>query len=389
MKDIIKIFLICMLLTCFCFSYLRAEDLSQLREKSGEYNSQIQSIREDIDGKNKEIESIKTDIDTLDAQTDEIQENINKTQEQISKKEDELSENNVELEKAKAEKEEKDETFKKRLRVIYEQGDIAYIESMLDADNFSDLLKKSEYASYVSQHDKKMLTERKEREALIKEKGKDIEEDKKALEELSKEFNGQKDELNKKIDEKNKVVAAINSDINSYNEKIKELEAQDEIVQEIIRNTENTVGAGVDTYSSNRVYNPDGKTFQYPVPAYEGYPPNGGYGYRISPIGRGGEFHTGLDLKATLNTDIIAAEAGTVIYAGWRGGYGKCIIIDHGNGYSTLYGHTNELRCHVGEIVERGQVIAGAGTTGYSTGVHLHFEVRINGAHTDPTSYIY
>ena len=141
--------------------------------------------------------------------------------------------------------------------------------------------------------------------------------------------------------------------------------------------------------SSATVYSSNGKHYQYPIPAYNGYKPNSGYGYRSSPIAGGTEFHTGVDLKATLNTDVIAAESGTVIYAGWRGGYGKCVIIDHGGGYSTLYAHNNVLKVSVGQTVQRGQVIAGAGTTGYSTGVHSHFEVRINGQHTNPTGYIY
>ncbi len=126
----------------------------------------------------------------------------------------------------------------------------------------------------------------------------------------------------------------------------------------------------------------------YPVPAYSGAQPTENYGYRVNPISGENELHTGVDLKADMNADVVAAAGGTVIVAGQRSGYGNTVIVDHGDGTSTLYAHNTSLNVSVGDEVKRGQVIAKAGTTGYSTGVHLHFEVRVNGMAVDPMPYL-
>ena len=113
-----------------------------------------------------------------------------------------------------------------------------------------------------------------------------------------------------------------------------------------------------------------------------------GYGYRILFGVR--DFHTGIDIGATMGSNICAAESGTVILAnyGWNGGYGNYIIINHGNGITTRYAHASKLYVTAGQTVTKGQVIAAVGTTGNSTGPHLHFEVRINGSHTNPLNYL-
>ncbi len=113
-----------------------------------------------------------------------------------------------------------------------------------------------------------------------------------------------------------------------------------------------------------------------------------GFGYRMHPIFHVRKLHTGVDMHTDMGEPIKAAAAGTVVSAGWRGGYGKCVLIDHGGGLATLYAHQSSIAVSVGQVVKRGAVIGKAGSTGYSTGPHLHFEVRVNGTPVDPVGYL-
>jgi murein DD-endopeptidase MepM/ murein hydrolase activator NlpD len=112
------------------------------------------------------------------------------------------------------------------------------------------------------------------------------------------------------------------------------------------------------------------------------------YGYRVHPIFGDRRLHTGLDFRAASGTPIMAAAPGEVVFAGTRGGYGNCVIVDHGGGVATLYAHQSAIRVSTGQQVARGEVIGSAGSTGYATGPHLHFEVRVNGAPVDPMPYL-
>ncbi|MBQ7702863.1 MAG: M23 family metallopeptidase, partial [Firmicutes bacterium] len=132
-----------------------------------------------------------------------------------------------------------------------------------------------------------------------------------------------------------------------------------------------------------RVY--EGGVFTWPCPSshYITYT----FGYRYHPVFGDWRFHTGIDISAYTGADIIAAASGKVIMAQWYGGYGNCVMIDHGSGIVTLYGHASALCVSQGQEVSRGQLIARVGSTGWSTGPHLHFEVRINGEYVDPLQY--
>ncbi len=174
------------------------------------------------------------------------------------------------------------------------------------------------------------------------------------------------------------MVSKLQSEQVALEQKIKDLEKEDREITNLI----NQAKIKATKSSKNKVYSVSGGRLAHPVPAFAGHPLNDSYGPRIHPISKRKSFHAGLDLKATYGTDIVAAEAGTVIYSGSRGGYGKTVIIDHGNGLTTLYAHNSKLVVSQGESVKRGQVVAKAGSTGYSTGVHAHFEVRINGKTT-------
>ena len=166
-----------------------------------------------------------------------------------------------------------------------------------------------------------------------------------------------------------------NQEITNLIKKAQEEQAREEQRQ---RNKNNRNKGTKFNYSSGKL--------GWPVPGRSNI--SSGYGSRTSPIKGKGEFHPGLDIPAPTGTAICAAESGKVISSGSINGYGYTVIIDHGNGLSTLYGHNSKLKVRVGQFVSRGDVIALAGSTGWSTGPHCHFEVRVNGRHTNPWSYL-
>ncbi len=396
------------LILSFSAISVNGASISSLKNKSSAFKSQINQTQQKLNQTNAQKATAQSEVSKLDKELAQAQAELSQLNKKLNDTSAKLKQKQDELDKAKKVKSEQYDNLKKRIRVMYEYGDSGYLEVILGAENFSDFLTRVEYANRFMNHDKELLAQYTEAERIINENVVEIANDKKTIETLKAEQVDKQQELNAKVIQKTAIVKQLNSNAATYEAQIADLEKQDKSVQALIQKAQkaaeeaakaakaaqqsasatkrsSTAGAS----GGGRVYSSNGKRFQYPVPAYAGYQPNGGYGYRGSPISGKGEFHTGLDLKATLNTDIVAAESGTVIYAGWRGGYGKCVIIDHGDGYSTLYGHNNILYVSAGQHVSRGQSIAGAGTTGYSTGVHCHFEVRINGQHTDPTGYIY
>lgn len=416
-----------------------AASVSQLQKQSSAFKNKISSVQSQINSTKQQKASTQSEIQELDRQLASVQAEITQLNTKIQETTANLNKSQQELKEAIATREAHHNTLKKRIRVMYEYGNSGYLEALLSSDNFSDFITRLEYTNKLVEYDNKVLKDYTHSEEVIATNVKTIAKDKKQIEDMKAEQAKKQQILDNNIARKNQIVKQLDSNQSTYEAQIADLQQQDANVQALIQKAEaeakarkaaaakakadaaakakaaaqaakaksssssrtksstRSKSSSYNTGSSNTsggsssatVYSSNGKHYQYPIPAYNGYKPNSGYGYRSSPIAGGTEFHTGVDLKATLNTDVIAAESGTVIYAGWRGGYGKCVIIDHGGGYSTLYAHNNVLKVSVGQTVQRGQVIAGAGTTGYSTGVHSHFEVRINGQHTNPTGYIY
>ena len=416
-----------------------AASVSQLQKQSSAFKNKISSVQSQINSTKQQKASTQSEIQELDRQLASVQAEITQLNTKIQETTANLNKSQQELKEAIATREAHYNTLKKRIRVMYEYGNSGYLEALLSSDNFSDFITRLEYTNKLVEYDNKVLKDYTHSEEVIATNVKTIAKDKKQIEDMKAEQAKKQQILDNNIARKNQIVKQLDSNQSTYEAQIADLQQQDANVQALIQKAEaeakareaaaakakadaaakakaaaqaakaksssssrtksstRSKSSSYNTGSSNTsggsssatVYSSNGKHYQYPIPAYNGYKPNSGYGYRSSPIAGGTEFHTGVDLKATLNTDVIAAESGTVIYAGWRGGYGKCVIIDHGGGYSTLYAHNNVLKVSVGQTVQRGQVIAGAGTTGYSTGVHSHFEVRINGQHTNQTGYIY
>ncbi len=410
----------------FSMSVYADKSVSQLKKEQQEIKSQSEKTQSSLDGTQKEKSDVLKEVEKLDSELNVVLNELNALTEKLEQTKKSLEKNEQDLKNATASKENQFETLKQRVRVMYESGTAGYLEIVLESQDFSDFLKRLEYIERIVEFDQKIIEEYEATEKTIQDAIANIKQEKQDIERLSKEQEEKKKVLDKRIEEKQEMVKKLSSDEKKYLQKLQDLKDADKDIENLIKREQQRLAAArkeaarkaaaekaaaqkaansskansssskSNNNSSSSQNSSSSKTYtqtnngkmQYPVPAYSGYAPNDTYGYRSSPISGTSELHSGLDLKATMNTDIVAAASGTVIYSGTRGGYGNTVIIDHGDGTSTLYGHNSSLCVNVGDEVKRGQVIAKAGTTGYSTGVHLHFEVRVNGIPTDPTPYL-
>lgn len=361
------------------------KSIGQLNKEKSSIKNKISTSKDTLQKSKEEETNILKQVETLDANLDKIEKELDNLQKNLQKTKQSLESSENDLKKATEKKEKQYKSLKERIRVMYEYGNNRYINILLDSKGFTDFFKRIEYINYIIEHDNKLFERYKETEKFIELKVEQIKVEKKNLEILKKQTEAKKQEVQKSITAKQQMVVNLNKQQATLQQQIKDLEKEDREITNLINQAKvKSTGS-----SKNKVYPAGaGGKLANPVPQYAGSPYNDVYGYRRNPISGKNELHSGLDMKATYGTDIVAAEKGTVIYSGNRGGYGKTVIIDHGGGMTTLYAHNSKLVVNKGETVKRGQVIAKAGSTGYSTGVHAHFEVRINGKHTDPAPYL-
>ena len=285
-----------------------------------------------------------------------------------------ISEKEIEIEDVEAEISNQDSRFKECLRAMEENSTISYLEILFTSGSLSELLINIETINEITAHDMAIIDEMTNlRDEVVK--AKESIELQREEQQVAKNIATEKQsELEVKITEKEAMAKALEEDIENYKKMYEEARRQEEELK-----------ASLDYSSEGSEYLGTGE-FCWPAPSYTRI--SSPYGYRIHPIYKTKKFHSGVDLAAPGGSNILAADDGKVISAGWNGGYGNCVVVDHGNGISTLYGHASKLCVSKGQTVTKGSVIAKVGTTGASTGNHLHFEVLINGKTTDPMKYI-
>ena len=227
------------------------------------------------------------------------------------------------------------------------------------------------------EYDAKLINDLKETENVMKKKLDEIKEGEEAEAALKNCRTEKEFEMIVMYDERNKLLEEYRSNADAMEAEIDEIKSASEKVYEIITGMEDNIDF-VNTYT--------GGELEWPVTGR--YYVSSDYVGRISPVGNGYEFHTGIDIPAPAGYEISAAEDGIVTTAGWINGYGNTVIINHGGGLSTLYGHNSEITVNQGDKIKRGDTVALCGSTGYATGSHCHFEVRISGEHTNPWEYL-
>ena len=349
-----------------------------------EYRKNYERIVYDENERRKELENnydaqndIKKEIYDLDMRLSEAQIDIDNTEKEILDVLMEIDEAREKLEEAEEKRQSLNERASDRLRFIYENGELDPLEIAGECGSISDYARYRQYAEDIMKYDAELLEELKANEECLREELERIEERSEAKTALEKFKTEKEFEMAVMYEEKNRLLEEYRQDAKRAEKELAELEEAADKVYDIIVNIEKNKEF-VDTYT--------GGELEWPV---EGrYYVSSGYVGRISPVGNGYEFHTGIDIPAPEGYEIRVAEDGTVINAGWINGYGNTVIIDHGGGISTLYAHNSSVEVENGQSVHRGDVIALCGSTGYATGSHCHFEVRVNGEHTDPWEYL-
>ena len=349
-----------------------------------EYRKNYERIVYDENERREELENnydaqndIKKEIYDLDMRLSEAQIDIDNTEKEILDVLMEIDEAREKLEEAEEKRQSLNERASDRLRFIYENGELDPLEIAGECGSISDYARYRQYAEDIMKYDAELLEELKANEECLREELERIEERSEAKTALEKFKTEKEFEMAVMYEEKNRLLEEYRQDAKRAEKELAELEEAADKVYDIIVNIEKNKEF-VDTYT--------GGELEWPV---EGrYYVSSGYVGRISPVGNGYEFHTGIDIPAPEGYEIRAAEDGTVINAGWINGYGNTVIIDHGGGISTLYAHNSSVEVENGQSIHRGDVIALCGSTGYATGSHCHFEVRVNGEHTDPWEYL-
>ena len=339
-----------------------------------------------------QLESLKSDtaayITKLDAELLAIQEKIDDTKAQIAEKEQEIAEITVELEEAIETEESQYEAMKKRIKFMYEKGDTFYLELMLNAQSFGDFLTKADYIEQLSAYDRKKLdeyTEIREWTELVKQT---LEAEETALEELKASQEAEEASLEELLEEKETELANYQRDIATKEQQISNYTTNIEDQADLIEELEAAILAEQKAIAAKNgiVLTYDGGKFTWPAPSYVKITDD--YGWRTHPITGKQSFHSGVDMAAPGGSPILAAYDGVVIAAGYNWSMGNYVMINHGSGLVTIYMHASKILCAVDDIVARGDKIALVGTTGSSTGNHLHFGVRLNGEYVSPWSYL-
>lgn len=342
---------------------------AELKNKINEAGKSIENINIELTENLEAINKLDEEIYSYETQINTISENLENIEKQIKETEDYLDTIQVDYEHQK-------EVLQERLLYAYEEGPTRYLDVLLNSKSMLDFITNYYLIAELMQYDKDLLD--------------GIERDKEQIEQIEQSLNESKENLKLIKNEQKKIAISLenskivkNSYINNLTNEEKQIQEEMSMYQEELDLLELEILLAVLENSDTQYV---GGTFAWPAPGY--YTITSPYGMRVHPIIKTFSNHSGMDIGAPMGSYAIAANDGIVTKATYSYSYGNMVIIDHGGGVTTLYAHGSEILAQVGDVVKRGDAIMKVGSTGWSTGPHLHFEIRINGATIDPYPYV-
>ena len=378
---------------CGTPAYIMAED--------EDLTNQLDSIQQQVNQQNAAKADAETVIGSVSEQLRQIEEQLRQAtaelgtiKEQRVAVENDITLNERQLAEAQKRLEGRESVFYKRVRDIYINGRLSYLDVVIGSKDFSDFANRLEVLKRIIDSDITLINEIKKERADIEAHKQKLEADRAKLVELEKSALAKQAEIEQKKAERNVVLQKAQNDRATAMQAIEELNASSAQVSAMLkeRQAARAAAAAVAATAAQSSGGQGASDNWVQGTGQLGWPVSGEitspYGYRVHPIWGTTIYHSGIDIGVDEGTPVHAADGGVVVWSGWMGGYGYAVVIDHGNGLSTLYGHNSELAVDEGQSVAKGQVISYAGSTGNSTGPHVHFEVRVNGDPVDPMGYL-
>ena len=353
-----------------------ASEVDDKRAELNEVQSQMQKMqerkekaRQKAEAASVGLEEIQTRINQLRGQARELQGKSDALQAKINDNKAKLAQKQAEVDKRK-------KIYSKRLRQIYMNGQVNYLDVLLGARDFSDFASRMYLLQKIISSDIEMLQQLQKAEAEVRERQLQLDIEMRDIEVAKAELEAKRSRANRLKEQRSYMLYKAQEEEQQSQSEYERLLAISENITAMLRNMESGGGSSSGGGGTGRFIWPcRGEITSY-------------FGWRTHPIFGTTKYHSGMDIAVDYGTPILAADSGTVIYSGWLGGYGYAVMIDHGSGLVTLYAHNQSLNVYEGQYVTKGTCIAYAGSTGYSTGPHCHFEVRLHGEVTEPLNYL-
>lgn len=346
------------------------DQLADLQRQAEEQQAKTNEASAKVESVSERLRQIQEELRVATAEYKEVKG-------QLDSVEDKISDNTELLQKTEADLKVKNKKLQQRVRDIYINGQISYVDVLFGAKDFADLMTRMDVLKRIIKHDYDLIMKVKEEKATVENTRVQLEKDKAEAEVLVTDAQAKKAKVEDKESEQQVLLDQAIHDRDTSERMYEEIMAASQEVANMIRRSHmSSAGySGAPAGAGGMIWPISG-------------PITSEFGWRTHPIFGTARFHSGLDIGGDYGMPIYAAASGTVIYAGWISGYGNAVIIDHGGGVTTLYGHNDSLNVSEGENVAQGQVIAMCGSTGNSTGPHCHFEVRENGEPVSPYGYL-